>query len=1206
MKLSGSDSGNGAPGVDAILDALDAAETEADLEALVARHAHAVFRSFDLMQDLQRRAVEVAQDRPEMTRRILAFLDRVGRSQGRTDLQAEMMAVEGDEAIRSLIRAHSDEITPGFAASAIDEARRLLRQADPMGIVMADRVLRRGELMAEHLADDRLRADANFRRSEIVSRQGDHAAGAQLCLEAAQAYHRLGMTFEEAQATGQAGTLIIAAGRPEAAEPYLRRSLELLEGHPDAAALAAPTHEELAMIAGRAERLEEAAAHYLRAADLRRELGQPEREAADLRGAVVSETPADPHADDRIGRIARVERAIAATTQAPPRGAEAEELLDGFAQSIALGGFWPAVGTVFSVGAPAGKNDPELARRWMDAVAKVRPWLRDDTAIARAELVAAIEAMGADATDTVLSRVEAALAVLSSGYVGEHLAAAQIFADLAVKNGRAAAALEAIEGAEKRFALAREEPLPGPEKERQSYDKVILVSLLRLKAMALRELGRFDDALAAMEESGEVELDDDLWGHRYAAASLRSELAAVAFDLRDIERSVLLQLDLVRSARELGYRGGVAASITSLGIDCGMMAQSFGRDISQRRKLELVEMIVEEVPEAAPADTPAHVGRRLLEHALGLAEAAEDGVSAARIRGSLSNFQTDPRERLRTLQAAHAEFLAAGGTGSSEETILGNMGKAYRDLGDDEAAEVCLSHSLALSDRHRSYGWAYDTAIELSQLAIRKGGAGEAAKYLRRAIDYIELYRLALPEEDTTRVAFARGKVQAYENLVGLYAARGRAADAFDVLQQMKSRALLDAYARGMGERGDALPAAANLCEREAHLLDEMRSSREGERSKFDVLADLKRTYDELAAIDPSYAARRSGRALGFAALRDVLGAQQRRILLIDFFVHDNGGLAFLVRPEWDAPKVVALPGGAETLARLRREFERQVVRYRSRGPATWRAEAAQLLAPLAPHLEVGDLIYIVPHGPLHSLPIHLFPLGPAPLCDGHDVIYLPAASLLPLAERRRGGSAQLRSALCFGIDFVDEAEAVSRLFDESRVLVGPLTADAVTEAADGGADVIHFSAHGDYVPDAPELSGILIGGSPTGHAVDPATVLTSERISAMTLDAEILCLSACRSGLARLSQGDEQLGIQRACFIAGASSVISTLWPVEPRATQEFMVTFYRTLLGSWRADGRVDKPAALRAAQRALRDDPATAGEYFWAAFTLTGDWK
>jgi tetratricopeptide (TPR) repeat protein len=144
----------------------------------------------------------------------------------------------------------------------------------------------------------------------------------------------------------------------------------------------------------------------------------------------------------------------------------------------------------------------------------------------------------------------------------------------------------------------------------------------------------------------------------------------------------------------------------------------------------------------------------------------------------------------------------------------------------------------------------------------------------------------------------------------------------------------------------------------------------------------------------------------------------------------------------------------------------------------------------------------------------------------------------------------------------------------------------------------------GGRLPENPLLrSGLALAGANTwlNHGRLPAEaedgLLTAEDVSGMDLLAtELVVLSACETGLGEVHTGEGVFGLQRAFVLAGAKTLVMSLWSVPDEATRELMVNFYeRTLGGEPRAD-------ALRAAQTDLRrryPDPL-----YWGAFVCLGD--
>jgi CHAT domain-containing protein len=117
--------------------------------------------------------------------------------------------------------------------------------------------------------------------------------------------------------------------------------------------------------------------------------------------------------------------------------------------------------------------------------------------------------------------------------------------------------------------------------------------------------------------------------------------------------------------------------------------------------------------------------------------------------------------------------------------------------------------------------------------------------------------------------------------------------------------------------------------------------------------------------------------------------------------------------------------------------------------------------------------------------------------------------------------------------------------------------------------------------------------------------ILTGMEIAGLDLwGTKLVVLSACQTGLGDVQQGEGVMGLRRAFLLAGARRVLATLWMVPDQQTRELMNDF----LTRWKAG----KPAvdALREAQISmiarLREDRGHAHPFYWAAFTMTGDWR
>jgi len=147
---------------------------------------------------------------------------------------------------------------------------------------------------------------------------------------------------------------------------------------------------------------------------------------------------------------------------------------------------------------------------------------------------------------------------------------------------------------------------------------------------------------------------------------------------------------------------------------------------------------------------------------------------------------------------------------------------------------------------------------------------------------------------------------------------------------------------------------------------------------------------------------------------------------------------------------------------------------------------------------------------------------------------------------------------------------------------------------------ILHFATHGLLNSERPELSGLVFSLiDQNGKPQDG--FLRLHEIYNLQLNADLVVLSACETGLGKEIKGEGLIGLTRGFMYSGAPRVVASLWNVDDLATAELMKLFYQRML----KDG-LPAGAALRAAQLELSRQKRWASPYFWAGFVLHGEWK
>jgi CHAT domain-containing protein len=310
------------------------------------------------------------------------------------------------------------------------------------------------------------------------------------------------------------------------------------------------------------------------------------------------------------------------------------------------------------------------------------------------------------------------------------------------------------------------------------------------------------------------------------------------------------------------------------------------------------------------------------------------------------------------------------------------------------------------------------------------------------------------------------------------------------------------------------------------------------------------------------------------------------RTLLAEYFISGDLTLLFLVRADYEQPVIEAIFLSAEATLHFARESFSGDHSARSVDFDAFQERFGSLVAPIADHCEEGDVVWFVPHGPLHYLPLHALSVDGRYLIERNPVCYTPSASVMRYCKAKRTGRQE--RALVVGDSRGDlahaheEALTVAGLFGAHPYLREETTKATIRDMlARGGEalDVLHFACHGQFDAQDALRSGILLAPGPADAEELDAT-LTAEELATVRLRADLVTLSACESGVNEHRPGDELIGLTRALIYAGTPSVIVSLWRVDDLSAGLLMRGFYERLLRPTDA-APITKANALQAAQ-------------------------
>lgn len=526
-------------------------------------------------------------------------------------------------------------------------------------------------------------------------------------------------------------------------------------------------------------------------------------------------------------------------------------------------------------------------------------------------------------------------------------------------------------------------------------------------------------------------------------------------------------------------------------------------------------------------------------------------------------------------------FYHEAGSKRNEAITLKHIAAAQRDLGRLEEAKVNIEKCIALMEFLRDHA----------------GGAGQQASFIANYFEFYEFY---------------------IDLLMRLHAANPKAENDLAALaftEKVKLRSLVELLEHARVElRAGVDVAPLSIKEIQRQLLDDNTILLEfklgDERSYlWTITRDAVRSYQLPAKAEIETQARR---------VYELLTARQ--------------------------------PASNLTLGQQRAREKAGDLQY----PKVASALSNMLLAPVAKQLGTKRLV-IVADGALQYLPFAALPApatttNPRPLILDHEIASLPSATVLAALRRELGGrkpATKTVAVLADPVFEVDDARVKLKLTpgnpppstatlkralrsvrgdegsiklqrllfsrDEAEAILSLTSNQSTLKALDFRANrklamsdelsqyrIVHFSTHGLLDSRRPEFSGLVLSlVDEAGRAQDG--FLRLEDIYTLQLNADLVVLSACQTGLGKEVKGEGLIGLVRGFMYAGAPRVMASMWEVDDAATTELMKRFYRGVLQE-----KLTPAAALRAAQIEMLKKSHWQSPYYWGAFVLQGEWR
>jgi CHAT domain-containing protein len=638
-------------------------------------------------------------------------------------------------------------------------------------------------------------------------------------------------------------------------------------------------------------------------------------------------------------------------------------------------------------------------------------------------------------------------------------------------------------------------------------------------------------------------------------------------------------------------------------------------------------------------------------------------LSIAKIRALLLVPETQrshSREEARKLLASTLSVAQKNGVLGAESELLNQAGQLSVEERDYSAAETSFSKAVEIAKAANLPRMEAGSLLHLSQLYRATNHPAKAAPVIAKGIEAMhrveQPFDLPLFIAENAEVQAALGSLHAADALYDratvliegllvnaqsslvksamiaamsdIYVGHFRltwnrlhdAAKAFRIIESARGRALLDSmrYARQSGSASQYTSAEQAIVRLQRMLLKAQLDDAQTRR----VLTQLDDQYFRLIAVE--YARSRQEMQMlrrppvSLAALRRQLARDES---LVEYVLDTKASYAVQVTPS--GLTVHTLPGRAEINRFVRQYLAATRNKEKSAGAA--RILFKHLLSPVV--TELPSSLIIVPDGPLHLIPFGaLVDDKGATINKAVGIAVVPSATIYSMLRTAAPRTIATRAFL--GVAYTEEQPKKSLLASNTRGLFDlrganlkplPFGREEIVTAAhilgpdsltlEGGRasetalkalrlgdfKVIHFAAHGVGNELEPDRAGlVLTSGSDAEDGLWQAREIRQAR-----LNADVVVLSACETGAGRLRGEEGVMNLARAFLIAGAKSVVASLWAVDDRSTATLMGFFYEHL-----AAGLQVREALRQAQMDFIRNYGDKAEPYYWAGFEVIGD--
>ena len=353
---------------------------------------------------------------------------------------------------------------------------------------------------------------------------------------------------------------------------------------------------------------------------------------------------------------------------------------------------------------------------------------------------------------------------------------------------------------------------------------------------------------------------------------------------------------------------------------------------------------------------------------------------------------------------------------------------------------------------------------------------------------------------------------------------------------------------------------------------------------------------------------------VGLPTVEEVINKLNETTVLLSYFITEQGNDIYIFE--------ISTKGLRVHKNTTQEDINRLIAGYRNsiyyNFKETYLNTANELYKLLIPHLSSKiENIIIVPAGKLGIIPFEaLLQNKPDEKEEFNSLPYLVkkyaistqfSTALLSMTDRTM--SEENNICLIAPVDFdkhklpmlpgtATEVDAISKIFMDKKQKAKTFINDDASEVvvksdAISSSKYLHFATHGIVNEEKPELSQVFLASQESEDGN-----LYSGEIYNLSINADLVTLSACQTGLGKIHRGEGIVGLSRALIYSGANNLVVSLWSVADQSTSDLMINFYSGIVGDNKSYANALQTAKLNMISNSTYSSP-----YYWAPFTLIG---